>query len=583
MIRFLSICSGIEAASVAWSPLGWRAVGFSEIEPFPCAVLKHHYPEVRNFGDMTKFEEWKIDESVDLVCGGTPCQAFSVAGKRGGMDDARGQLSLKFVEIVARYRPRWVVWENVPGVFSSGGGADFASFLGALTGRDVQAPADGWGNSGVLEGIPDAYGVAWRTLDAQYFGVPQRRRRVFVVGHLGDWRRAAAVLFERESLCGHPPPCRQAGKGTARGLEFGPSGGGFTDLNPTLDARAKDGPIRNQLAGAVLDRVVSCARMVAFGEYEDDGTASAMKSRDYKDATDLIVSAVPAAGKAGGGEFQRLEKTTEHTEDTEWHTTHTLRADGFDASEDTASPRGSAGASGTGRGTPLVPVLNGRDKAQKAQEPIAIQERAVSENPENGPQGAGFRSDGQAYTLEARNKVQAVAFAQNTRDEVRLIGGDGSHVGALAAEPGMKQQSYIAVAMQARQVPQAVAFAQNQVGEVRTGEVLNTLNTNSNASGRNTPMIMSACDVSDTLGVGANQTTGFKTEVASVGMHVRRLTPRECERLQGFPDDYTRIPWRKAAAEDCPDGPRYKALGNSWAVPCARWIGERIQMVEALS
>lgn len=184
-IKYLSVCSGIEAATVAWHPLGWEPVAFAEIEPFPCKVLAHHYPTVPNRGDMTKFEDWP-DESIDLLVGGTPCQSFSVAGKRAGLDDPRGQLMLAFLGIAERYRPKWLVWENVPGVLSSNRGRDFGTFLGAL------------GELG--------YGWAFRVLDAQYFGVAQRRRRVFVVGCAGDWRRAAEVLFEPESLRGISAP-----------------------------------------------------------------------------------------------------------------------------------------------------------------------------------------------------------------------------------------------------------------------------------------------------------------------------------------------------------------------------------------
>lgn len=181
VMRYLSVCSGIEAASAAWMPLGWRPVAFSEIEPFPTSVLAHHHPGVPNWGDMTKYKEWP-DEPIDLLCGGTPCQSFSVAGLRKGLADPRGNLMLTFGAIAARYRPRWLVWENVPGVLSSNGGRDFGTFLGLL---------------GVL-----GYGFAYRVLDAQYFGVAQRRRRVFVVGCLGDWRRSTAVLLEPEGIAG---------------------------------------------------------------------------------------------------------------------------------------------------------------------------------------------------------------------------------------------------------------------------------------------------------------------------------------------------------------------------------------------
>ena len=179
-MNYLSVCSGIEAATVAWHHMGWKPVGFSEIEKFPSQVLTHHYPQVTNFGDMTKYKEWNLNDSIGLLVGGTPCQSFSVAGLRKGLDDPRGNLALTYLGILDKFRPKWCVWENVPGVLSSGGGRDFGSFLGAL------------GELG--------YGFAYRVLDAQYFGVPQRRRRVFVIGHIGDWKPSAKVLFERESI-----------------------------------------------------------------------------------------------------------------------------------------------------------------------------------------------------------------------------------------------------------------------------------------------------------------------------------------------------------------------------------------------
>jgi DNA (cytosine-5)-methyltransferase 1 len=178
-MNYLSVCSGIEAATVAWHDMGWNPVGFSEIEKFPSEVLAHHYPNVPNLGDMSKYNEWNLNDSIGLLVGGTPCQSFSVAGLRKGMDDPRGNLALIYLGIANKFRPKWIVWENVPGVLSSNGGRDFGSFLGAL--------------------VKLGYGFSYRVLDAQYFGVAQRRRRVFVVGCLGDWRGAAAVLFEQDS------------------------------------------------------------------------------------------------------------------------------------------------------------------------------------------------------------------------------------------------------------------------------------------------------------------------------------------------------------------------------------------------
>ena len=215
-MKFATVCSGIEAASVAWKPLGWQPQFFSEIEPFPCALLAHHYPDVPNFGDMNNYKDWP-DADIDVLAGGTPCQSFSNAGLRAGLDDPRGQLMFTYAAIAAKYRPRWLVWENVPGVLSSGGGRDFGAFLGLL------------GQAG--------YGFAYRVLDAQYtrvdgfpYAVPQRRQRVFVVGYLGDWRRAAAVLLESASLRGNPAPRRQSGQGAAGTLSARTEGGGGTDF-----------------------------------------------------------------------------------------------------------------------------------------------------------------------------------------------------------------------------------------------------------------------------------------------------------------------------------------------------------------
>ena len=208
-IRYLSVCSGIEAATVAWKPLGWEAAAFAEIEKFPSAVLAHHYPDVPNLGDLCAINGDDYRGSVNLLVGGTPCQSFSIAGLREGLDDPRGQLSLAYFKLAGRMRPRWLVWENVPGVLSDDGGRTFGTFLGALAEL--------------------GYGFAYRILDAQYFGVPQRRRRVFLVGYLGDWRPPAAVLFERHSLSGDSPPSRGQGAEVAatitqRALDSGQEG-----------------------------------------------------------------------------------------------------------------------------------------------------------------------------------------------------------------------------------------------------------------------------------------------------------------------------------------------------------------------
>ena len=399
-MRFATVCSGIEAASAAWEPHGWEPVFFSEIEPFPCAVLAHHYPNVPNYGDMTQFEEWP-DADVDVLAGGTPCQSFSVAGLRAGLADPRGNLMLTYLAIARRYRPRWVVWENVPGVLSSNGGRDFGAFLRGL------------GECG--------YGFAYRVLDAQFCrtrrfprAVPQRRRRVFVVGYLGDWRPAAAVLFDAESLRGNPAPRREAGQGTPQAVGGGPDRGGIAGTVSSKWAKGSGGPAGDE-----------CYNMVA----------------------------------------------------------HALRGEGFDASED-----------GTGRGTPLVPIaFSAKDYGSDAMD--------------------------------------------NFSPTLRAGGHSGSHANAG--------------------VMPAVAFAQNQRGELRTSRIASQLTTGGGKPGEGYPAVMTPSAV-------------------------RRLTPLEAERLMGFPDDFTRIPYRNKPADKCPDGPRYKALGNSWAVNCADWLAERIRHFEAI-
>ena len=391
-MRYLSVCSGIEAATVAWHPLGWEAAALSEIEAFPRAVLAHHYPETPLHGDFTTIG---ADEygPIDLLVGGTPCQSFSVAGLRGGMDDERGQLALQFLRLLDRTRARWMVWENVPGVLSSNDGRDFGSFLGGL--------------------VELGYGFAYRVLDAQFFGVPQRRRRVFVVGHLGDWRRAAAVLFERHSLSGHPAPRR----------EKGPSVAAFT-ANGVGTCGADD----NQgQAGHLIAQT-------QFGDVAGSLTAR----HDSSPCDDRGMNVVCFSAKDHGA----------------------------DASD-------------------ISPTL---------------------------------RSGSHSGSHANGGVMPAVAYGRG----IKTTGHQGDTV----------------------------------IGE---GDVWPCL---SRSSGNN--------------GGGGGGGGGGLAHLSSA---VRRLTPRECERLQGFPDDYTLIPYRGKPAAD---GPRYKALGNSMAVPVMRWIGQRIAMIEAI-
>lgn len=493
-----SVCSGIEAASVAWGPLGWRPAWFAEIDPFCSALLRQHYPEVENRGDFTGITN--AAGPIDVLVGGTPCQSFSVAGGRAGLDDARGNLTLEFLELAGRLRPRWVVWENVPGVLSIDGGRTFGAVLGRL------------GQLG--------YGVAYRVLDAQFFGVPQRRRRVFVVGYLGDWRRAAAVLFEPESLCRYPPARRKARQESSDRSGSGAEvrEGWIPEVAPTLNA-GKNATGGDRFPGTSVDTcdsliVPSFVPEVSFslnakgGAGRIDGESDTFVSTfqntgqgwwNQRDVAQSIRSS------SGGGSYEANVVA------------HSLRADGFDASED-----------GTGRGTPIVavPILEAGARTGKSTTDVRA--------------GIGIGKPGDPmFTLQS-GKQHAIAFsgkdhgadAGETAPTLRAMGHDGSHAngGGQVAVCGWNGDV----------TPKA-----------HTG-VMPTMRADQGGEG-----------------YGVQQ-----------GRVVRRLTPMECERLQGFPDGYTAIQYRGKPAAD---GPRYRAIGNSFAVPVVRWIGERIAMVDGLS
>jgi len=265
-VKYISLFSGIEAVTCAWHPLGFEPLAFAETTPFPSAVLAHHYPNVPNLGDVTAADWSPYEGRADVVTFGSPCQSFSIAGKRLGLDDPRGNLALFALRVVARVRPRWFLFENVPGLLSSGGGRDFGTFLAAV------------GECG--------YQGTWRILDAQYFGVPQRRRRLFVVGHLGDWRRAAAVLFERESLLRNPPPRREEGARIASAVGAQSAGRGWR----TEADEAAGGQV-------VASQERACDAHVADAlTSEGPGAVLAFSSKDYGGDVGDVAPTLRASG-----------------------------------------------------------------------------------------------------------------------------------------------------------------------------------------------------------------------------------------------------------------------------------------------
>lgn len=451
MTAFLSCFSGIEAASVAWATLGWHCVGVAELDPTACAVLAHHYPHVPNLGDVTadNFLERAAALKPDVLIGGPPCQDFSVAGLRAGIHGARGNLTLRWVQIIHAVRARFSVTENVPGWLSANGGRAFGAFLAALVGHDdalnpLVYGFKRWSHAGLVAGPQGR--AAWRTLDAQYFGLAQRRKRVFVVFCPRGGGDPAEVLFEREGVQRHTPPRRKEGKDVAPTISSRPTGGG--GLGTDFD-----------LKGGLISHCL---------------LASASKKLDPSLET-YVVSTLTSNGDAHSG-FR----------DHHGLVAHSLRGEGFDASED-----------GTGRGTPLVPC-----------EPYTLAVRG-----RNGGHDLEYRQDGTANALLTPSGGRA-----------------GIGVGAIA------------YSLQAGALRENPASGPDGVGV--------------------------QADIAYTVEARA------EVQAVSLGSAVRRLTPKECARLQGFPDDY--LSQVMIRGKPMADGPQYKCLGNSMAVPVIQWIGQRI-------
>lgn len=526
-MKYISIFSGIEAATVAWQPLGWKPIAFSEIDPFPSAVLQHHYPNIPNLGDITKIDWSPYVGAADIVVGGSPCQSFSIAGKREGLAGASG-LMFEYVRAVRELRPRWFVWENVPGALSSerGGGAY----------RQLLSEMDALG-----------YGLAWRVLDAQFFGVAQRRERVFLVGSLGTMC-SAEVLFERESMswnhqssrqkrqalteeaqgcvgeADHDSGCLTPGESQSRRIYS--ADGVFTqfgdDIAGTLTARYDSSPCVDRGANVVVDE----RKKVYLCQTAQTGSnGKLVKQDDVMNTLDRTNSTAVAAL-----DFNPTDARLRYAHD--------------DISQ-TLTARAGTG----GNQVPLVQV-----------QPVAFLYN----------QGSKARSLGLGEispTLKTDHNP-VVAFAQNRGDVA------GAYI--CRADGQMNATTSVNLAptltSHAKKDPPLIYPAEDST---REDEPV-ALQIRGGKPGGGKGALMQR-DMSATLSTHNTQTliTGDHEER---GLTVRRLTPRECERLQGFPDNYTDVPYR--GKEHAPDGARYKALGNSMAVPVMRWIGERIQMVE---
>lgn len=408
-MRFLSLFSGIEACSVAWHKLGWECVGFSEIEPFPCAILAYHYPDVPNLGDVTKIteEQIKVLGQIDLVVFGSPCTDLSMAGKRQGLKGQASGLFYDAIRVIEWARKhngcRFALWENVPGAFSSNKGGDFTEVVRLLSGcKDIDTPKNGWGNTGFALGENGL--TEWRVLDAQYFGLAQRRKRVFAITDFGNWFDRPPILFERESQS------RTVAKG------------GKTSTQKDIPNAQRN---FTKVDSSKLGLSVYCFET----RYDKN---------PIRECHGFVAPTLTAAMGTGGGNVP--------------FTAYAFTPKGLSVKEQVEK----------------VPTLTATD----------------------------YKDPACVFTIAGN-----------------VIGRDNKHGG-------------------------------NHLG-LSDGQTSYTL------------------------------TTADRHAVAYPVM-VRRLTPIECERLMGFPDNYTQIPYRGKTAEKCPNSPRYKALGNSMATNVMLWIGKQI-------
>ena len=501
--RYVSIFSGVEAASLAWKPLGWEPVVFSEIEPFPCAVLAERWPDVPNLGDITKID-WKeeIDGAIDLVVGGSPCQSFSVAGKREGLKGASG-LMFEYIRCVQELRPRWFLWENVPGALTSEDGGAFGQLLSEM---------DELG-----------YCLAWRVLDAQFFGVAQRRRRLFLVGHLGA-ESPAEVLFEPDCLSGNPQSSREKRKELARRAGRSAACAGFKySAAPRANTIGYAEEQANTLtadwhAPAVLPLSGTDQQVMAMSQYGTEIAGCLTARGDSSPCADRGQNIVCMTG------------TQAHC-----HISDEI-----------------AGCLTAHMGKDDAPVVvNG-----------ANLQTYVCETAHSGSNGLGV---GESDVFPTLDTSAAPAVWTREKAAVSPFVGDGTISGALAARPGMKRTTFVCTG--------------------GTYPINEQVATRDKKLGRGTALGIGA-DGDPAFALLANHPHIVASEIAdnSAGVNpmlVRRLTPLECERLQGFPDEHTLIAWKGKPAEECPDGPRYKAIGNSMAVPVMRWIGKRIAAADA--
>ena len=517
-MKYLSICSGIESAGLGWHPLGFECVGLTEIDDFRSAVLQYHFPNVKNYGDFTKLKPSDISDRPICIVGGTPCATFSIAGLRKGLAEDRGNLALEFIKCVDRFSPKWVVWENVPGVLSSNEGKDLGTFLGALA--DI------------------GYGFAYRVLDTQYIrtqrfprALPQRRRRIFVVGCLGDWKSAAKVLFDTKTLSGYPPPRREKAKGTAKKTTH---------------------------------------RLTRSDSYVEDDIAGTIAARDYKSATDLVEDKKDLTiihgnhSRVNGDGFKKDGAT------------YTLTASEIPSvlcfeqrSKDGGAPR----IHDKGH----APTLNAMTGGNR--QPCVMVEMKQKTSDDNGLIHCGDEIKEVTVRKHDVRVAELVKLLRDAKNEKNITNKEISN----KLDVPITQVEHWFRTDKSFSIPPAdiwedvkkilgitITDFDAEVCEFITKEGVFEMSKRVYDTAGTHPTLVAGNDLPNLIGMD-------KVERQPV---LRRLTPLECERLQGLPDNWTQVPYRGKPKEEAPVARRYEACGRAMSVNVMEWLGTRLMKVE---
>ena len=657
-MNFISLCSGIEAASVAFGPLGWKAIAFSEIEGFPSAVLAHHYPTVRNYGDMSLFRDWpdELFADADAIVGGPPCQAFSVAGARRGLLDARGNLTLIYVELLdhaddirRKYGkpPVVALYENVPGIFSDRTNA-FGCLVGGLAGEDVPVvpPGKRWTDAGCVFGPERA--VAWRLFDAQFFALAQRRRRVFVVASARKGFDPAQVLFEWDGVRRDTAPSREARQtaptiparstaGGGLGTDFDCDGGTIcvatgqagaeigADMAPTLNCNHEAPYVAHSLRGEGFDAsedgtgrgtpLVPVAYGIRTANTSSNGWGIQEECTHTLDCAQGVAVAVALRGREGGAtaelgdEVQNCLRASSGGVDKPHALCETLYNKGLNhgglyaSTQETHTGkilrtlREAVGEEAFAQwGLGILGSLQSPEILRQALHGLSIRPAAFSRS--WVVHCALSRSEnGSGWLLQSLREAGCERCAsQGWEPSEQLAGKLGAYLSELS-QPGAQAARLMRdlwFASEGVGLLQQALLAVQEVGRSAGHKGQSVLRGSEGRRAETPEAVPSAgmqCEVSrervlhqacaagkarDSREGATEQERSGKGRVGETPFAVRRLTVEECEFLQGFPRGYSKIPWRKKPASECPDGPRYRALGNSWAIPCVSWIGERI-------